>query len=241
MAKILIIEDEPSLVMPLEYDLKDRGYEVDVAEDGETGLDKLKNGNYDLAIIDWMLPGMSGIDIITNIRETNNKIKIILLTAKSDEMSVVKGLDAGANDYVTKPYSPRELGARIKSQLRDSETTEVAQTDAMVQVTPRIAIDYPKRDVYLDGEIIELTKIQYDLFVYLVENKNKVVSREQIMQKVWGYNYEPLDRSIDVYIHEVRKKLDLKVKEKIIENKRGVGYIFNSPDSVNTDIVELND
>lgn len=223
MAKIIVIEDEQSLQTILEYDLEQQNHEVDLADDGAQGLEMIKQNQYDLAIVDWMLPNLSGVEIIQKVREFNKKIRIILLTARSDEMDIVKGLEAGANDYVTKPFSPRELSARIRGLLRDVENTE--ETEQVVQVTPRISIDYPKRDVYLDGKLVELTKLEYDLFIYLVENKNKVVSREQIMQHIWSYNYESENRVIDVYIHSIKKKLDI-VDE--IESKRGVGYIFVS-------------
>lgn len=221
MAKILVIEDEQSLQAILEYDLVQQNYEVDLCSDGLEGFGMIKKNNYDLLIVDWMVPNLSGIDIIKKVREFDKKVRIILLTAKDEEMDIVHGLEAGANDYVTKPFSPRELTARIRGLLRDVEQTKVE--DSFVDVTPRLSIDHPKRDVYLDGKVVELTKLEYDLFVYLVENKNTVVSRENIMQHIWSYEYESENRVIDVYIHSIKKKLDI-VDE--IESKRGVGYIF---------------
>jgi len=227
MAKIIVIEDEQSLQQILEYDLQQQDHEVDLADDGIKGLDMLKNKDYDLAIIDWMLPNLSGIEIIESIRELNKKVKIILLTARADEMDIVKGLEAGANDYVTKPFSPRELSARIKALLRDSASSDSENTDSVVQVTSRISIDYPRREVYLDGELAKLTKLEYNLFVYLVDNKNKVVSREEIFKHIWEFEdpkKEKDNRVIDVYIHSIKKHLDITDE---IESKRGVGYIFD--------------
>ncbi|MDF9866599.1 two-component system alkaline phosphatase synthesis response regulator PhoP [Bacilli bacterium PM5-3] len=221
MAKILVIEDEQSLQTILEYDLSQHNHDVDLCGDGQEGLEMIKDNHYDLAIIDWMVPSLSGIDVVQKVREFNKKIRLILLTAKDDEMDIVRGLEAGANDYVTKPFSPRELSARIRGLLRDVEHEQ--QEEGVVQVTARITIDYPKRDIFLDDKIVELTKLEYDLFVYLVENKNTVVSREQIMQHIWSYDYESENRVIDVYIHSIKKKLDIVTE---IESKRGVGYIF---------------
>lgn len=221
MAKILVIEDEQSLQSILEYDLVQQNYEVDLCSDGLEGFNMIKKNKYDLLIIDWMVPNLNGIEIIKKVREFDKKIRIILLTAKDGEMDIVQGLEAGANDYVTKPFSPRELTARIRGLLRDVELTKLEES--YVEITPRLSIDYPRRDVYLEGKVVELTKLEYDLFVYLVENKNSVVSRENIMQHIWSYEYESENRVIDVYIHSIKKKLSL-VDE--IESKRGVGYIF---------------
>lgn len=221
MAKILVIEDEQSLQTILEYDLSQHNYDVDICADGKEGLDMIKTNQYDLVIVDWMVPTLSGIELVKIVREFNKKIRLILLTAKDDEMDIVRGLEAGANDYVTKPFSPRELSARIRSLLRDIEQTN--ESASYLQITPELAIDYGRRDVFLNGEVVDLTKLEYDLFVYLVENKNKVVSREHIMKHIWAYNYESENRVIDVYIHSIKKKLNL-VNQ--IESKRGVGYIF---------------
>ncbi|MEG0283424.1 MAG: response regulator transcription factor [Erysipelotrichales bacterium] len=223
MTRIIVIEDEQSLQSILEYDLTQHNYKVDLAGDGLEGFNMVKDNNYELAIVDWSLPGMDGIEIIKKVREFNSRIRIIMLSAKDEEMDIVRGLEAGANDYVTKPFSPRELSARIKTLLRDIDQKD--NNIQIVQVTDRLSIDYPKRDVYLDGNIIELTKLEYDLLTYLVERKNTVVSRNQIMQHIWSYDYQSENRVIDVYIHSLKKKLDLNDE---IESKRGVGYIFVS-------------
>lgn len=221
MFKILVVEDEQSLQAILEYDLTQHNFQVEVCDDGLKALDLLLNNHYDLAIIDWSLPSMEGIDIVREVRKYNKKIRMIMLTARDEEMDIVQGLEAGANDYLTKPFSPRELSARIKSLLRDLQ--DINGNEKIELVNEDIKIDYAKRDVYYKGVIVDLTKLEYDLFVYLVENKNSVVSREQIMQHIWDYNYESENRVIDVYIHSIKKKLNLSHQ---IESKRGVGYIL---------------
>ena len=221
MIKILVIEDEQSLQKILEYDLSQHNYDVTVSDDGQEGLNLIKEGSFNLAIIDWGVPSLEGIEVVRKVREFDKKIRLILLTARDNEMDIVNGLEAGANDYITKPFSPRELSARIKSLLRDVEDNH--QKEGLIAITSTVSVDYPKRDVYLNGEIVELTKLEYDLLVYLVDNKNKVVSREEIMKHIWDYNYESENRIIDVYIHLIKKKLKLTDE---IESKRGVGYIF---------------
>ena len=221
MSKILVIENDESLQTILEYDLVQYNYNVEISDNGNEGIKLLEANNYDLVIIDNELPDLSGVEIIEKIRKLNNKIKIILLSSDDDEMAIVFALEIGANDYVIKPFSSRVLSARIRVLLRDLE--DVKQNETIVQISERIKIDYLKMQVLLDNENVNLSKLEYDLFTYLVKNKNIVVSREEIMENVWDYNYENKNRIVDVYIHSLKKKLDINEE---IENKRGIGYIF---------------
>lgn len=218
MKKVLVIEDEQSLQLLLEYDLKEH-YDLHFASDGEEGLKKLQNEFFDLAIIDWMLPKMDGFEVLKEVRKTNEDLKVIMLTAKNEEMDIVKALDEGADDYITKPFSSRELNARINALLRTSKkgSSHLIKFDDIV-------IDLDKRSTYKDGAEISLSKIEFDMLVYLVENKNIVISREKIMDKVWGHDELNDLRVIDVHISSLKRKLDLKNR---ITSKRGVGYLFS--------------
>lgn len=217
MPKLLVIEDDQAIQTLLEYDLKSK-YDVKIAGDGQEGLDLLKTGTFDLAIIDWMLPSLSGYEIIKTIRQSNSELKIIMLSALDEEMNIVQGLEAGADDYMTKPFSSRELHARIKALLRKSETykSEIIIDD--------IKIDFDKR-VAIHGAIeTNLSKVEFELLVLLVENKGIVLSRETINEKLWGYDNEIDLRAIDMHISSLKKKLDIKDR---IKSKRGVGYVFS--------------
>ncbi|MDF9867494.1 DNA-binding response OmpR family regulator [Bacilli bacterium PM5-3] len=215
MAKILVIEDEVSLQLLLEFDLKSYNYEVELCADGKKGLEKLKNEYYDLAIIDWMLPSLSGYDIIAEIRKTNEDLKIIMLTAKDGEMDIVKGLEIGADDYLTKPFSSRELNARMKVLLKTKDSNIISFSN--------IVIDKAKRQVKRDDENIDLSKLEFDLLLYFYDNKDIVVSREMIYEKLWNQDEDIDLRVIDTHVSSIKKKL--KIKDNIV-SKRGVGYLF---------------
>ncbi|MDL2211372.1 response regulator transcription factor [Erysipelotrichaceae bacterium OttesenSCG-928-M19] len=215
MEKILVIEDESALQLLLEFDLKSSNYEVELCGDGLVGLQLLQDNYYDLALVDWMLPSLSGYEIIKEIRKTNQDLKIIMLTAKDSEMDIVKGLDVGADDYLTKPFSSRELNSRIKAQFRRKHLKSYYIDD--------IEVNLAKRAVTKQNEIINLTKIEFDLLVYFIENKNIVISRDTINEKIWGFDNDIDLRVIDAHISSIKKKLDL--KQRLIA-KRGVGYVF---------------
>ncbi|WP_423363190.1 response regulator transcription factor [Mycoplasma sp. P36-A1] len=219
MKKILVIEDESALQMLLEYDLKEQ-YELEFADNGQEGLEKLQNNFYDLAIVDWMLPQRDGFSVIQEIRKTNDDLKIIMLTAKNEEMDIVRALDAGADDYMTKPFSSRELNARINALLRKTK-----KGNSHIIKFDDVEIDLDKRSTTKDGQEIVLSKIEFDMLVYLIENKNIVISREKIMDKVWGHDELNDLRVIDVHISSLKRKLDLKNR---ISSKRGVGYLFTA-------------
>ncbi|MDR1781961.1 MAG: response regulator transcription factor [Bacilli bacterium] len=220
MQKILIIDDENSITMTLKYDLEMFNYKVETCSDGLDGLNLIKNNYYDLAIIDITLPSLDGIEIIKRVRTFNEKIKLIVLSASDDEMDIINGLDIGANDYVTKPFLPRILYARIRSLLKDSKSEDA---NVIFNIKDNIVLDHSRRAVMIDNEEISLTKLEYDLLYFLLTHKNTVVSREDIMNNVWGYKYDGNNRIIDIYIHKLKDKLSL---DNEIVNKRGIGYIL---------------
>jgi DNA-binding response OmpR family regulator len=221
---ILVIEDEVKIARFLELELKYEGYEVDLAYDGRKGLEKAYNKNISLIILDLMLPLMSGIEVCRRLRQNNIETPIIMLTAKDDVSDKVMGLDIGADDYMTKPFAIEELLARIRVALKRKTNTVKDKTSIIMH--KGLEIDDLKRVVSYKGDNIELTKKEYDLLKYLIENKNIALSREKILEKVWGYDYYGDTNVIDVYIRYLRSKIDQKYKIDIIKTVRGVGYII---------------
>jgi DNA-binding response OmpR family regulator len=221
---IIVIEDEQAIQTMLEHDLSAQNHHVTLVKDGNEGLAMLKKEPFDLAIIGWMLPGMAGIDIIKEVRRANKRLKIVLLTAKDCELDLVSGLDAGANDYIIKPFSNPEFNARINALLRDLNDNNQITKDQIL-LNKDVIIDLAKREVFYCNQIVDLTKLEYDLLLYLQQHKNRALSRDQIMERIWGYKYDSDNRIIDVYIHSLKKKLNL---NKEIKSKRGVGYIFTN-------------
>jgi len=222
--KILIIEDEKRISRFLELELKHEGYEIIAAFDGRTGLDLASNENPDLVILDLMLPVMSGIEVCRRIRQSKNKVPIIMLTAKDDVMDKVMGLDMGADDYMTKPFAIEELLARIRVAIKrkDDET----DGEAKILTYEKLTMNDQKRQVTYNEDVIELTKKEYDLLKYLLENKNIALDREKILEKVWGYDYYGDTNVIDVYVRYLRSKIDQKYTVDMIKTVRGVGYII---------------
>ncbi|MCK9209798.1 MAG: response regulator transcription factor [Ignavibacteriaceae bacterium] len=218
--KILIIEDEIGIANFLRDGLEDENYSVDIAHDGLRGLELATNRIYDLILADWMLPGISGIDITKQIRKSNKKIPIIFLTAKDTVQDTVAGLEAGANDYIKKPFQFEELLARIKVQLRkeEEELTNLSFED--------LTLDTTTHQVFRDGTEINLTKKEFSLLYFLLKNKGKVCTRNDIIKEVWEINFETDSSSLDVYINFLRKKLETKNGENIIQTIRGIGYII---------------
>jgi DNA-binding response OmpR family regulator len=217
--KILIVEDEKQMAMFIEMELKHEGYEVDIAYDGLTALQKVKNQTFDLIILDIMLPGLNGMEVCKEVRKFN-KVPIIMLTAKSDIIDKVKGLDIGANDYITKPFAIEELLARIRVVQRNSTSKfdEVRFDD--------LVMNNKMHKVFRGDKIIELTKKEYDLLETLLINQNIVLTREQLIEKVWGYDYEGDTNVVDVFIRYLRSKIDDNFGKKIISTVRGVGYVI---------------
>lgn len=221
---IIVIEDEQALQKMLEHDLNAQNHHVTLIQDGNEGLKMLQKQPFDLAIIGGMLPGIAGIDIIKEVRRANKRLKIVLLTDKDSELDLVSGLEAGANDYIIKPFSNREFNARINALLRDlHDNNQISKNQILVNQD--VMIDLAKREVFYRNQIVDLTKLEYDLLLYLHVHKDKALSRDQIMEQIWGYKYDSDNRIIDVYIHSLKKKLNLNEE---IKSKRGVGYLFSN-------------
>ena len=217
MSKILIVEDEESIA-ELEKDyLELSGFEVHIETNGETGLKEALEGDYDLILLDLMLPNINGLEICRQIRQ-NQTTPIIIITAKSDTYDKVAGLDYGADDYIVKPFDIEELLARIRAMLRRQPQKNLIDIKGII-------IDKDAFKVTVDGQPLDLTKTEYDLLFLLAENRNHVLQREQIITDVWGYDTEVETNVVDVYIRYLRNKLKPFGKDKCIETVRGVGYV----------------
>lgn len=220
--KILIIEDEVKIARFLELELNYEGYEAFKVHDGREGLTKAREGEFDLILLDIMLPSMNGIEVLRRFRETS-ETPVIMLTAKDDTMDKVTGLDMGADDYVTKPFEIEELLARIRVALKKKKSEVISNKILKIN---DLKLDLDKYIVTFKDEIIELTKREFDLLHYLLENKGRVLSREKIVEKVWGYDYLGDTNVVDVYIRYLRSKIDDKYSIKLIHTIRGVGYVI---------------
>lgn len=218
MTNILIVEDEQNLARFLELELTHEGYKVDIEYDGEPGLEKALNNDFDLIILDLMLPNINGLEICRRVRQVQST-PIIIITAKSDTYDKVTGLDYGADDYIVKPFEIEELFARIRAVLRRQPHKDIIDINGI-----RIDIDAFK--VTVDGKQLDFTKTEYDLLYLLATNRNHVLQREQILNHVWGYNSEVETNVVDVYIRYLRNKLKPFNKEKVIKTVRGVGYVI---------------
>lgn len=222
MAKILVIDDEPSIVKLVTAYLKPEGYEVFTASDGPSGLKAARSFKPDLVILDIMLPGMDGIELLSRLRR-ESEAYVILLTAKTEETDKIVGLSVGADDYVTKPFSPRELTARVKAALRRLQAGASMGIDSSVYSFHHLRMDAGARTVSVDGNPIELTALEFDLLKALIEHRGRVLSREQLLERVWGGEYFGEQRVVDVHLGHVRQKLG---REDLIVTVRGVGYRF---------------
>lgn len=220
MKHLLIVEDEEGIVQFLKQGLEEEGYQITAATNGKAGLEAFTNDKFDLLLLDWMLPKMTGLELCKAIRQTNSKVPILFLTAKDTVQETVEGLKAGANDYIKKPFSFDELVERIKVQLRDQPEEEILQLGT-------IEINLQKHQVTVNKKEVSFTQKEFDLLHYLVKNKGKVCSRTQIIQDVWDIHFEYDTGVIDVFMNAIRKKLNLKVEEDFIKTIRGVGYIAN--------------
>jgi DNA-binding response OmpR family regulator len=222
--KILIVEDEQKIARFLELELKYEGYEVTIASNGRDGLEKGKEEGVDLIILDLMLPGLSGIEVCRRLRQTS-EVPIIMLTAKDDISDKVTGLDIGADDYMTKPFAVEELLARIRVLLKRINNNK-EKSDSQSLEIGKLKLYKNNYKVEYAGETIDLTKKEFELLEFMMLNKNIVLTREKILDKVWGYDYFGDTNIIDVYIRYLRSKIDQKYNINLIETVRGVGYII---------------
>jgi two-component system alkaline phosphatase synthesis response regulator PhoP len=223
MTKILVIDDEPTIVNLVQAYLKPEGYEVFTATDGPLGLKAVRAFKPDLVVLDVMLPGMDGLELLSRLRR-ESQVYVILLTARTEETDKIVGLSVGADDYVTKPFSPRELVARVKAALRRIQTGLGSGEVGGVLAFRHTRIDLDARQVTVDDQPIELTASEFDLLRALAENRGRVLSREQLLEKVWGGEYFGEMRVVDVHLGHVRQKLS---NPDLIATVRGVGYRFD--------------
>ncbi len=219
---ILLIEDDADIAAFVEMELRHEGYAVEIARDGLTGLEAALGGAHDLILLDVMLPEMSGLEVLRRLRAQRDT-PVILLTARDSVVDKVSGLDAGANDYVTKPFHIEELLARIRALTRGAR-----RGDANLLKNADIVLDRRQRLVRRAGKIIALTKTQFDLLEYLLMNLDVVLSREQLLNAVWGYSYAGDSNVVDVYVRYVRNRLGEPADGKLIESVRGIGYVMRS-------------
>jgi two-component system response regulator ArlR len=221
--KILLVEDEEKLARMVELELRYEGYEVEKAFDGPSGLEKASSGQYDLVLLDIMLPGLSGMEVLRRLRR-NSHVPVIMLTARDTVMDKVAGLDSGANDYITKPFAIEELLARIRAALR--QKAEVREESTAVLTAGPLTLDPDRHEVTVNGTGVELTRREFDLLHYLLEHKGKVLSREVLLDGVWGFDFAGETNAVDVYIRFLRSKIDEAFDIKLIHTVRGVGYVI---------------
>ena len=223
--KILVVDDERLLVKGIKFNLENEGYQVETAYDGEEGVSLAKSGNFDLIILDVMMPKISGLEACMRIREFST-VPIIMLTAKSEDVDKIIGFEYGADDYITKPFNILELKARIRALLRRSSLTNQADNQQIISCGD-ITIDCPRHSVMKKGEHIELTSREFELIELLMRNKGRVYSRENLLNIIWGYDYQGDIRTVDVHVHRLREKLETNPAEpEHIITKWGVGYYF---------------
>ncbi len=223
MATILIVEDEPSMQLGLKDNLEIEGYSVALASDGEEGLVKIKNNKFDLILLDVMLPKLSGFDVCKAARTAGISTPIILLTARGEEIDKILGLEFGADDYITKPFSLRELLARVKAILRRSQT--VVSKETLTSKIGKLKIDFNAFYAEENGVEVKLSHKEFEILSYLQQNKNQVVTRYDLLEKVWGYDEQPTTRTVDNFIVRLRQKLEINPNQpKVILTVHGTGY-----------------
>jgi len=223
--KILAVDDEERMLRFIRLNLEHDGFQVIEATRGHEALDKMRTDMPDLILLDIMLPDLDGFEVLKMIREISN-IPVIMLTAKGEEDDRVKGLELGADDYVTKPFSPRELVSRVKAVLRRVEI-EGGSTEEIIEVDDRLKIDFNKREIFVDGELVKLRPTEYRLLYHLVQNAGWVLTYDQILSRVWGYEYRDEPHYVRLYINYLRQKLEKDPSNpEYIQTERGVGYRF---------------
>ena len=221
-SKILIIEDEAKIARFIELELSHEGYVCDKAADGRTGLEMAESGAYDLVLLDIMLPELNGLEVLRRLRKSSD-VPVIVLTARDAVMDKVSGLDMGADDYVTKPFAIEELLARIRLALR---RRGAARVKADLLSCGPLSLSVPRHEVHWQGSEIDLTSREFSLLQTLLENKNVVLSRDSLLEKVWGYDYMGETNVVDVYVRYLRNKIAAAGGENVIQTVRGVGYVI---------------
>ena len=220
--RILLVEDEEKLARMVELELNYEGYQVEKAFDGRRGLELALSGRFDLILLDIMLPALSGMEVLRRLRR-ESQVPVIMLTARDTVVDKVSGLDMGADDYVTKPFATEELLARIRAALRKRPAP--AQPDSRLTAGP-LVMDLDRHLVTVDGQNVALTRREFDLLRCLLEHKEKVLSREELLEQVWGFDFMGETNTVDVYIRFLRTKLDEAFRIKLIHTVRGVGYVI---------------
>lgn len=223
--KILVVDDEPTIVETVTYNLRLENFETLTASNADQCLELVKSAHPDLVLLDVMLPSASGFDVCRRLRQFSD-VPVIMLTARTDEMDRVVGLEIGADDYVTKPFSMRELMARVKTVLRRRQSPLPLSTDNMIRVG-ELVIDPPRHEVTLDGKILELSRKEFELLLYFVKNINRTISRDSLLDEVWGKDMYVGERTVDVHVRWLREKIeqDPSIPKKLV-TVRGVGYQF---------------
>ncbi|AGA57863.1 MAG: DNA-binding response regulator [Thermobacillus sp.] len=229
--RLLVIEDETSIARILQLELEHEGYTVGRAEDGRKGLEMALSGEWDLVLLDVMLPGLNGIEVLRRIRSSGSQIPVVLLTARDTVPDKVSGFETGANDYITKPFAMEELLARVRNLLRIFQQKQAEGEKGDVLKAADLTIELRTRKVYRKEIAVELTPREFDLLVYLAEHKNQEKTREQILSDVWGYDFVGETNLVDVYIRYLRQKIDRGFRTKLIHTIRGVGYMLKEPEA----------
>lgn len=227
MNRVLIVDDEPSIVTLLTYTLEQDGFQVSTADNGRLGLDLALSGQFDFMILDLMLPQLHGMEVCKKIRQAGISTPILMLTAKDEELDKIIGLELGADDYMTKPFSPRELLARMKAILRRTQMpVQDLEAESVLKVQD-ISLYEDRHEVYRAGQMVQLTPKEFELLHYLMRRANRTLSREKLLDRVWGYDYTGETRMVDVHIGKLREKLEVDSKQpRYIQTVRGFGYKF---------------
>ena len=231
MTRVLIVEDEIALSEPLAFLLEREGYQVTVAESGTKALEVFSDRNTDIVLLDLMLPGMSGTDVCRQIR-AKSQVPIIMVTAKAGEVDIVVGLELGADDYITKPYSTRELLARMKAVLRRRTDADSGDEEGSVLSSGPVSLDVERHTLHVNGELTPIPLKEFELLEYLMSNEGRVLTRGQLIDRVWGTDYFGDTKTLDVHIKRIRSRIELDPKDpELLHTVRGLGYRFDGPRS----------
>lgn len=229
MATVLVVEDDKDIAGLVSLHLRDNGHEVVVVHDGENGLDQALSGRYELLVLDVMLPNLGGLELCRHVRSRQPDVLILMLTARSAEIDRVLGLEIGADDYLTKPFSIRELQARVKALLRRKEKVSAFADDVAVLELGQLSINFDKHEVKLSGNVVSLTAKEFDLLAQFARNPGRVYTRTQLLDLVWGSGYEGFEHTVNSHINRLRAKIELNPAEPVyIQTVWGVGYKFAS-------------